>query len=75
MSMFKIKNSEDITLDGNKTNGDVMADLENVKNLTARNNEAYNAMPPTQEEEILTLRPGVYGISLNLKALWKKIFK
>lgn len=68
--MFKIKNSENITLEGNKTDGDSMADLDNVKDFTARNNEIKKT-----NKEIISLKPGLYGISIDLRALWKKIFK
>lgn len=68
--MFKIKNSENITLDGNKTDGEVMAELDNVKDFTARNNEIKKA-----DKDIVSLKPGLYGISIDLKVLWKKLFK
>jgi len=41
--------------------------------------DAISAIPvdssPGPSNEILQLKPGVYGISLDLKALWRRVFK
>jgi hypothetical protein len=57
----------------------VLADikLQLLDQLAARN-EAIAALPELTkpaESEILHLKPGIYGVSVDLKALWRWLFK
>jgi hypothetical protein len=55
--------------------------LTNVKvrllDQLASQREAISALPDlrtSQEPEILHLKPGIYGMSIDLKALWRRVF-
>ncbi|EMB3080631.1 hypothetical protein EX227_03285 [Providencia rettgeri] len=73
MPMFEIKDSENIELDNNKTNQKTLAKLDGVRNLKATNNTVDTA--PKNEDELFECKPGLWGFSVNLKVLFKKLFR
>lgn len=74
MAMFDIKDSEDIKLDENKTSKKTLAKVENVKNLEATRNEAgVSSGQKKADEDVIEIKPNLWGMGINIRALWRKI--
>ncbi|MCB3637059.1 Uncharacterised protein [Klebsiella pneumoniae] len=72
MPMFDLDGCNDANIKGNKTSSEELLKAKQSDNLTAIDNEAGL---PKKKDEILGLKPGVYGFSIDLKALYRRIFK
>ncbi len=73
--MFDIEDSKDIELENNKTTEETLAKVKNVEGMKANGNEAGVKQTTEESEDVVELKPNFFGFGINLRALWRKLFK
>ena len=76
MAMFDIEDSENVELEGNKTDQNKLAKVKNVKGFKAKDNEVdtKSKSQELKDDDIVELKPNFMGFGLDLRALWRKCF-
>jgi len=70
MPMIDLEGCDDASITNNKTTEESLLKARNSKNLLVSGNEAGKEK---KKHEVLSIKPGAWGISVDLKALYKNL--